>query len=98
MMMNRPVPVYVFVVRLLHLLFLLVGLYGEVTGSCSCKVSNYLGLVVSVLAIGPSVHGFKPGRGDGFLKAIKIRITSFFREEVKPSAPCRKILRHVTDL
>jgi hypothetical protein len=25
------------------------------------------GLMVRVLATGPNVHGFKPGRGDGFL-------------------------------
>jgi hypothetical protein len=27
--------------------------------------------VVSVLATGPKGRGFKPGRGDGFLRAIK---------------------------
>jgi hypothetical protein len=50
--------------------------------------------VVSVLATGFRVHGFKPGRGDGFLKAIKIRSTPSFGAELKPLAPCRKILRH----
>jgi hypothetical protein len=35
-----------------------------------------------------------PGTYDGFLRAIKIRSTSF-RAEVKPSAPCRKILCNV---
>jgi hypothetical protein len=52
------------------------------------------GLVVSVLDIGPNVCGFKPGRGRWILKAIKIRSTSSFGGEVKPSAPCRKTLRH----
>jgi hypothetical protein len=28
------------------------------------------GVMVSVLAVGPKVHRFKPGQGDGFLKAI----------------------------
>jgi hypothetical protein len=28
-----------------------------------------------MLAIGHKVPGFKPGRGDGFLRAIKIRST-----------------------
>jgi hypothetical protein len=28
--------------------------------------------MVSLLAIGPKVHGFKPGQGDGFLRVIKI--------------------------
>jgi hypothetical protein len=50
--------------------------------------------MVIVLAFGPKVRRFKPGRGYGFLKAIKIRSTHSFGEEVKPSAPCRKILRH----
>jgi hypothetical protein len=35
------------------------------------------GVVVSVLATGPNGRGFNPGRGDGFLKAIKIRSTTF---------------------
>jgi hypothetical protein len=51
--------------------------------------------MVSVLAIGPKVRGFKPSQGDGFLRTIKIRSTSFLGGERKLSAPCRKILRHV---
>jgi hypothetical protein len=35
--------------------------------------------VVSVLATGPKVAGSKPGQGDGFLRAIKIRNTSSSR-------------------
>jgi hypothetical protein len=27
--------------------------------------------MVGVLAIGPEIRGFKPGRGDGFLRAMK---------------------------
>jgi hypothetical protein len=50
------------------------------------------GVVVSVLATGPKVRGFKAGRGDGFLRAIKIRSTSSFGWELKPEVPCRKIL------
>jgi hypothetical protein len=50
------------------------------------------GVVVSVLATGPKGRGFKPGRGDGFLRAIKIGSTPSFGWEVKP---CRKIIRHV---
>jgi hypothetical protein len=42
--------------------------------------------MVSVIAIGPKVHGFKPGRGDVFYSATKIRSTPSFREELKPSA------------
>jgi hypothetical protein len=52
--------------------------------------------VVSVLAIGPKGRGFKRGRGDGFLRAIKIRSTPF-GWEVKPYVPCRRILRYVKD-
>jgi hypothetical protein len=51
--------------------------------------------VVIVLAIGPKVHGFKPGRGRWILEAIKIRSTTSFGGEIKLSATCRKILRHV---
>jgi hypothetical protein len=54
-------------------------------------------VVVSALATGPKVREFKPGRSDGFLRAIKIRSTSSFGSEVKPEVPCRKILRHVHD-
>jgi hypothetical protein len=55
------------------------------------------GEVVSVLATEPKGLGFKPGRGDGFLRAIKIRSTLSFVREVKPEVPCHKILRHVKD-
>jgi hypothetical protein len=41
---------------------------------------------------------FKPCRGRLiFLRAIKIRSMTSFGGEVKPSAPCRKILKHVKD-
>jgi hypothetical protein len=53
--------------------------------------------VGSVLATGPKGRGFKPGRRDGFLRAIKIRSTPSFAWEVKPEVLCRKILRHVKD-
>jgi hypothetical protein len=51
--------------------------------------------VVSLLATRPKGRGFKPGGGDGFLRAIKIRRTLPFGREINPKAPCRKILRHV---
>jgi hypothetical protein len=51
--------------------------------------------MVSVLAVGPKVRGFKLGRRDVFLRAIKIRSTPSFGGELKPSAPCRKVLRYV---
>jgi hypothetical protein len=54
-------------------------------------------VVVSVLATGTKGQGFKLGRGDGFLRAIKIRSTSSFGWEVKPEVQRRKILRHVKD-
>jgi hypothetical protein len=53
------------------------------------------GLAVIVLANGPEVRGFKPGQDDELLKAIKVHSTISFREEVKPQAPCHKILGHV---
>jgi hypothetical protein len=39
--------------------------------------------VVSVLAIRPKGRGFIPGRGDGFLRAIKIRSTPSFGRDLK---------------
>jgi hypothetical protein len=55
------------------------------------------GVMVSVLAAGPKGHGFKPCRGDGFLRAIKIRSTPSFKGEIKLEAPCCKTLLHVKD-
>jgi hypothetical protein len=54
--------------------------------------------VVSVLANGPNGRGFEPDKGDGFLRAIKIRSTPSFGWEVKPEVRCCNILRHVKDL
>jgi hypothetical protein len=51
--------------------------------------------MVSVLSIEPNVRGFKPGRGQLILRAIKVRNTPTFRREVIPSNPLRNILRHV---
>jgi hypothetical protein len=55
------------------------------------------GVVVSVLATGPKYRRFKPGRGNGFLRAIKISSTPSFGGEVKPQIPYRKSLRHFKD-
>jgi hypothetical protein len=49
----------------------------------------------TVPAIGHKVRGFKPDRGDGFLRATKIRNTPFFGGEVKLQATSHTILRHV---
>jgi hypothetical protein len=45
----------------------------------------------------PRFEGSNPVEDDGFLRAIKICTTTSVRGEVKPSVPCRKILRHVKD-
>jgi hypothetical protein len=55
------------------------------------------GVVVSVLAIGPKVCGFRLGRGRWIFKGEKIRSTPPFGGEVKPPASYRKILRHVKE-
>jgi hypothetical protein len=52
------------------------------------------GLVVSVLAIGLKIHGFRPGRGRWNFRAIKIRSRTSFGGEVKPCAPCMKGIFH----
>jgi hypothetical protein len=54
--------------------------------------------MASVLAIGPNVRKFNPGRGDCFLRTIKIRSTPSFEGEVKPMAPCRKFILHEKSL
>jgi hypothetical protein len=59
---------------------------------------NLGGVVISVLANGPTVCGFEPGHGDRLLRVIKFRSTLSFGWKVKPEVPCRKILRHVKDL
>jgi hypothetical protein len=43
----------------------------------------------------PKFAGSNPEEGDGFLRVIKIRRTPSFGGEIKPLAPCRKILPHV---
>jgi hypothetical protein len=53
--------------------------------------------MVIVFAVGQNVRGSNPDESDGFLKAIKIRRTTSFGWEVKPSVPRRKTLRHVKD-
>jgi hypothetical protein len=63
----------------------------------SSSHSRLGGVVVNVLATGPKGRGFKTGRGDGFLRTIKICSTSSFGWEVKPEVPCSKILRHIKD-
>jgi hypothetical protein len=61
----------------------------------SVCLSRLCGVVVTVLATGPTGRGFKLGRGDGFLREIEILSTSSFRLEVKPEVPCRKMWQHV---
>jgi hypothetical protein len=53
--------------------------------------------VLSVLATGPKGRGFEPGQDDGLLRVIKISSILSFGWEVKPEAPCRRILQHVKD-
>jgi hypothetical protein len=45
------------------------------------------GLVVSMLASGTQVRGFKPGR---IFSGVKILSMPSFGREVKPFAPCRR--------
>jgi hypothetical protein len=55
------------------------------------------GLVVSKLAAGPKVRGFKPGRLGWIFSGEKSRSTLSSGEEVKLSVPCRKILLHIKE-
>jgi hypothetical protein len=58
-------------------------------------ISRLGGVIVRVLVVGLSFRGFKPDRGYGFLRAIRICSMISLGEEVKPSAPYRKILGHL---
>jgi hypothetical protein len=37
----------------------------------------------------PRFAGSNPAEDDGFLKAMKIRGTTYFAQEVKPEGPCK---------
>jgi hypothetical protein len=63
--------------------------------TCYSTVSRLGDVVLSVLATGPKSRGFKPGQGDGFLRAAKMYSTTSFGWEVKPEVSRPKILRHV---
>jgi hypothetical protein len=51
--------------------------------------------MVSMPTIRPMICLFRPGQGDGFLRAIKICSKQSFGREEKHSTPCRKILLHI---
>jgi hypothetical protein len=51
--------------------------------------------MASVLDIGSKARGVKPGRGDGYLRTTKSAERLPSEEEVKPEAPCYKILWQV---
>jgi hypothetical protein len=41
--------------------------------------------------------GANPAEDDGFIRAVKIRSSTSFGGEVKPSVPCREVLRRVKE-
>jgi hypothetical protein len=53
------------------------------------------GVIDIVLSLDPKFAGSNPAEDEGLLMAIKIRSTTSFGGEVKPSAPCRNILWHI---
>jgi hypothetical protein len=53
--------------------------------------------VIIVFALGLKFAVSNPAEGDGLLRALKICIVHFFGGEVKQSALCCKILRHVKE-
>jgi hypothetical protein len=52
---------------------------------------------LACLPLDPRFPVSNPAEGEVIRRAIKTRSTPSFGWEVKPSAPCRKILRHVKD-
>jgi hypothetical protein len=62
--------------------------YGRFIASAEyVLLESHGGVVVSVLATRSNGRRFKPSRGNGFLRAIKIRSTPSFGWEVKPEGP-----------
>jgi hypothetical protein len=53
--------------------------------------------VVACLPLDPKFAVSNPTEDDGILRATKIRGTISFGGEIKPSAPNRKISRHVKE-
>jgi hypothetical protein len=49
------------------------------------------------MPLDPRFTGSYPAKDDMSLRAMKIRSTTSFGIEVKPSVPCRKILQHAKD-
>jgi hypothetical protein len=54
------------------------------------KVTNYPIIRMAKVALGGLVVSVLPTEGDGFLRVIKIRSTTSFGGEVKPSVPRRR--------
>jgi hypothetical protein len=52
-----------------------------------CSAGRLGGVVISVLAIGPTSCGFESGQGDGFLRAIKSAAHLTIGWEVKREGP-----------
>jgi hypothetical protein len=48
-----------------------------------------------MLAIGPKIRGFKPGRGNEFLRMTQIQSMPSFRADVNLLAPYRNTLQHL---
>jgi hypothetical protein len=51
----------------------------------------------SCVSLNPRFAGTNPAEEDGFLRAIKICSATSFEGELKPSVPCRKILRYAKE-
>src|SRR5215468_9839570 len=62
---------------------------GLQTGCSNFTNSGFGGLVVSMLASGTQVRGFKPGRSRRIFQGEKILSMPSFGREVKPSVLCR---------
>jgi hypothetical protein len=58
------------------------------TYTLACRLG---GIVVSVLATGPKDRGFIPGRGGGFLRAIKIGSTPPFGCDSRAGVPVLQV-------
>ena len=72
-------------------IFEVLGLVVRVKKSCLLW-GDPGGPVVNLLATGPEVRGFKPGRGRWIFSEAKILSMTSFEREVKPWVPSRRYM------
>jgi hypothetical protein len=73
------------------------GVTRNVTCAVNMKLVALGSIVVTCLPLHPRFAGSNPADDDEFLRELRIRSTTSYGGEVKPSVPCRKILQRVKE-